>query len=1065
MVDTSNWKKYTKQEAMDASLEYFNGNELQASVFVDKYALRDAEGNFYELTPADMHLRLAREFARIEARYPNPLSEEEIYEYLEVKRTICPQGSPMAAIGNPFSLMSASNCMVLPSPTDSISGIFQTAKDLALLLRRRAGVGLDISELRPEGTPVSNAAGTSTGAWSFADFFSNVIRMIGQGGRRGAGLISIHVKHPDVEKFVTMKADLTKVTGANVSVRVSDDFMRAVENDEEFTLQWPVDVPLHEAKFTRVIRAKELFHLIAEQACKTAEPGLLFWDRITDNLPLDKYPGFKTLSTNPCLAGDTQILTIDGPKSFAELAEKGEDVLVYAVNKETNEPVVRWMREPRCTRTNAPVVEVQFDSGLKVKATPDHSFITLRGEKIQAQELKPGQSISAFTLSTHTNGHLRVARTERRGTKIFHRFAHRMVAEAIGMPIDDEALENYTAAPLNPKIIAVVPAGYADVYNGTVDDVHTYVVVDPKPIGPKAKYTGILSSNCGEVPLSQDSCRLISLYLAPFAVNQFETRSYFDLPAFEATVYVAMRLADDLVDIELEQLQAIWGKADTKDERELIEKFIWSCKNGRRTGLGTHGLGDTLARLCIRYDSDEALIIAEDIYSTLRNAAYEESIKMAKERGPFPAWNYETERNCDFFTTNWWNSGLLKDMRNFGRRNGALLTSAPTGSVSILSDNCSSGIEPVFMNSYTRRRKVYNGGPSDLVDAMGDGWIEYTVHHSNVERWLNHEWCKMPPHQTLCESFDDFKTAVRLPDYFVTAHDISWEKRVEMQGIVSHNTCHSVSSTLNLPSDTTPDVVEAIYMKAWKDGRCKGITVYRDGSREAQVLSAPAEEKKEPEAQANYMQVIGDASFQQCNLEGSQCNTNAECCKGDCLKKTHRDRTTEGEMYKASFVDPHDGSERKVYVYVGLNDDGKPVEVFITDENGHPDSKPYAAALAKMTSLALKYGIAPEEVAKTIGGLAGGATSFSGGLFSSVPDLVSKRLLSADKKIVPVEPGKDVTSFTSSIPAQVGILMNASPETLKATQVGKECPFCGQPTLIMSGGCGTCQSCGFSKCS
>ena len=221
--------------------EYFEGDNLATNVFVTKYALRDKQGDFHETNPNDMHIRLATEFARMEEKFGgNKLPKETIFDNLKGFKKIVPQGSPMFGIGNDFVKVSLSNCVVVDSPQDNISSIVDSGKDLANLFKRRCGVGLDISDLRPEGAVVSNSAGTTTGAWSFADFYSYVCRMVGQNGRRGALMITMDVRHPDIEKFIKMKQDLTKVTGANVSVKISDDFMHAVEKGEKFTLQFPV---------------------------------------------------------------------------------------------------------------------------------------------------------------------------------------------------------------------------------------------------------------------------------------------------------------------------------------------------------------------------------------------------------------------------------------------------------------------------------------------------------------------------------------------------------------------------------------------------------------------------------------------------------------------------------------------------------------------------------------------------------------------------------------------------------------------------------------------------------
>ena len=276
---------YTPEEVKEATLEYFNGDELAANVFMTKYCLKNKKGEYVELTPDDMHRRLAKEFSRIENKFAEGTSERltynEIYDFLKDFKYIVPQGSPMMGVGNDYVNVSLSNCVVVDSPDDNISSIVDRGKELANLFKRRCGVGLDISNLRPEDTPVNNSAGTTTGAWSFADFYSYVCRMIGQNGRRGALMISMDVRHPDIERFVTMKQDLKKVTGANVSVRITDDFMRAVEDDKEFVLRFPINGATTPA-FTKVVKAKELWNKIVTSATETAEPGLLMWGNITN---------------------------------------------------------------------------------------------------------------------------------------------------------------------------------------------------------------------------------------------------------------------------------------------------------------------------------------------------------------------------------------------------------------------------------------------------------------------------------------------------------------------------------------------------------------------------------------------------------------------------------------------------------------------------------------------------------------------------------------------------------------------------------------------------------------
>lgn len=296
-------KKIDYDSAFAQSKQYFNGGEIEATVFLDKYALKDSEGNLYEATPDDMHHRIAREIHRIEQKYKNPLSYDTIYNTLKGFKYLIPQGSPMAGIGNPFQIMSLSNCFVINHEHDSYGSIMRTDEELVHLMKRRAGVGTDMSHLRPHNTPVKNAARTSSGAVSYMERHSNSTREVAQAGRRGALMLTLSLLHPDAEMFADIKMDETKVTGANISLKVPDEFMEAVERgDTEFTLRFPIDIPVEEATFTKVINPQELWNKIVKNAWSRAEPGLLFWDTIINESLPDCYAdrGFKTVSTNPC---------------------------------------------------------------------------------------------------------------------------------------------------------------------------------------------------------------------------------------------------------------------------------------------------------------------------------------------------------------------------------------------------------------------------------------------------------------------------------------------------------------------------------------------------------------------------------------------------------------------------------------------------------------------------------------------------------------------------------------------------------------------------------------------
>lgn len=307
-------KIYTHKEVLKSSLEYFKGDELAATTWINKYAMKNKEGEFFESTPNDMHKRMATEFARIEKKYLGKeisveglsaygkkrsfLTEDAIFELFKDFKYTIPQGSVMSSLGNKNVIASLSNCVVVPPVLDSYGGIFYTDQQLAQLFKRRCGVGVDLSNLRPNGAQVSNSAGSTTGAVSFMERFSNTTREVAQNGRRGALMLTMDIAHPDIEDFVTVKQDLSKITGANISLRLSDEFMIAVVNDDDFTLRWPIDS--EKPTYTKVIKAKTLWDTIIKCAHNTAEPGLIFWDRQHYYSTSSIYPGFKNSSTNPC---------------------------------------------------------------------------------------------------------------------------------------------------------------------------------------------------------------------------------------------------------------------------------------------------------------------------------------------------------------------------------------------------------------------------------------------------------------------------------------------------------------------------------------------------------------------------------------------------------------------------------------------------------------------------------------------------------------------------------------------------------------------------------------------
>jgi len=429
---------YTFEESYAACLEYFNGNEFVAKMFVDKYALRDQNQNLIEKTPADMHRRLAKEFARIEKKkFKKPLTEDEIFAYFDHFWKILPQGSPMYAIGNKNQIVSASNCFAISPPADSYGGICRSDEEIAQISKRRGGAGIDVSSLRPNGMATHNSSRTSTGIVPFSGRFSNTSREVGQDGRRGALMISCSIHHPesvipwddetdgkpfDVEindkgdmgfgqfkvsskyfnpkklDFATCKYDRTKVTGANLSLRVTDEFMNAVLRDKDYEQRWPVDAD--RPQVSRKVSAKKVWEKLIHSAWQSGEPGVLFWDTIIrESLP-DCYAkfGFKSVTTNPCITGDTLVYVADGRGHvpIKQLSEDGKDVPVFCYD-DHDQIVIRTMRHPRLTGYGVPVYKITLDDGSVMRVTSNHKFRLIDGTYKEAINLKSGDSLKIIT--------------------------------------------------------------------------------------------------------------------------------------------------------------------------------------------------------------------------------------------------------------------------------------------------------------------------------------------------------------------------------------------------------------------------------------------------------------------------------------------------------------------------------------------------------------------------------------------------------------------------------------------------------------------------------------------
>lgn len=840
------YKSYAVEEIKKAAADYFKGDMLAADVWMNKYALKDSDGNIFELTPDDMHHRIASEIARIEKRYPNPMSEQELFDVLKDFKYIVPQGSPMAGIGNNFQISSLSNCFVIGTggSSDSYGAIMKIDQEQVQLMKRRGGVGHDLSHIRPAGSPVKNCALTSTGVVPFMERYSNSTKEVAQDGRRGALMMSISINHPDSEDFIDSKMEQGRITNANVSVRISDEFMNAVKEGKPFVQKYPVDSDT--PKFTKEIDAKRLWDKIIHNAWQSAEPGVLFWDTITRESIPDCYAdlGFKTLSTNPC----------------------------------------------------------------------------------------------------------------------------------------------------------------------------------------------------GEIPLcAYDSCRLLAINLYSYVENPFTPKARFNAELFAKHVAIAQRMMDDIIDLEIEKIDAILEKVYSDPESDEVKKCevdLWlnirkKALQGRRTGIGITAEGDMLAALGKRYASDEAIEFSASVQKLLAFEAYRSSVNLAKERGAFEIYDAKREENNPFIKRlREMDESFYQDMVKYGRRNIAMLTIAPTGTVSICTQT-TSGIEPVFMVSYKRRRKV---NPNDknakvsFTDNEGNAFEEYNVFHPKFLTWLEVNGYDVEA----VKNYDDTKLQEVInnsPYYKATANDIDWVSKVKMQGEMQKWVDHSISVTVNIPTETTEELVSQIYLTAWECG-CKGMTIYRDGSRTGVLVSKSKDEKK--------------------NNENDIIETHSPV----------RPKTLECDVVRFQ------NNYEKWIAFVGKINN-KPYEIFLgkqddfylppfvetawiiknKDENGKsrydlqfPDKQGY-----KVTIEGLSRSFNPEfwNYAKLISGILR-----HGMPISNVVTLIQNLNVDED----------NINTWKNGI---ARALKRYIPD---GTKVDKEiCPTCDSP-LVYEDGCKHCKNCGYSKC-
>ncbi len=773
----------------EETLDFFGGDEIRARVFYEKYALKDDSGRIVEKVPSEMWTRVAREIASVED--PAKRAEwEEKFKWLLQDFRFLPGGRIMfgAGQGRKSTLL---NCYVISIKEDSIEAIFDWCKEAARTYSYGGGVGTDISILRPKGSPVNNSAVHSTGSTSFMNIFSETTHTIGQSGRRGALMITISVDHPDIINFINVKKDLQSVRYANISVRITDEFMEAVEKDTDFTLRYNNKVI---GEYDRKVRARDVWNLLVQSARDWAEPGLIFWDQMKRYSP-SEYNGMEVVGTNPC---------------------------------------------------------------------------------------------------------------------------------------SEQPLQNYGA------------------------------------------------------------CDLGNINLSTFVVGAFTEKAALDWSALEKTVRYAVRFLDDVLDYND-------GKHPLKQQAE-------AARSSRRIGVGVTGFGDMLTELMIKYDSDKALAFTDDLFNKIKHIAYDESIEIAREKGSFPLFDREKHLSMPFIKT--LAPETQQKIRAHGLRNVAILTVPPVGSGSVLAGT-SSGIEPIFAFSYTRRSE-------SLSQSM------FKVYHP-----LALDYMKIA----------DLKDDSQLPDFFIPAHKIKAEFRVKMQGVIQRHVDSAISSTVNLPRETTAEQVGQIYMQAWKSG-CKGITVYREGSRQGILITDEAQ--KQQEGQAAQAAQKAPSEWKRPRM---------------LVGKTIKLRLPQGSLY----------------ITTNLDEENKPREVFVTMGRAGSQEKSYCDALGRMISKYLQFGGDAADVISSIKGIkANDSITWDHGLkLYSIPDAIAKALEIVTGAVTPLyttglakgpAPAEGAMSVGQQMP--IAEATAASPGSPKV----EICVSCGENSVVHENGCYVCKMCGYTKC-
>jgi len=1120
-------------------------SENARKVLERRYLRKDTRGEILE-SPEEMVARVAHNIASAEGFYYGALPEvvlqwAETYYAAIARMDFVPNSPTLMNAGRELQQLSA--CFVLPVD-DSMESIFEAVKNTALIHKSGGGTGFSFSRLRPKHDVVKSTKGISSGPISFMTVFDAATETIKQGGtRRGANMGILRVDHPDILDFISCKAKSDRLNNFNISVALTEEFMKAVEADAEYPLVNP-----HSGDNSARLKAREVFEKIVDSAWRNGEPGIIFIDRINRDNPTPRLGAIE--STNPCITGETLVAVADGRGSvpIRQLAEEGKDVPVFCRNGK-GKVTVRMMRNARLTGRGKRILKVALDDGNFLRVTENHKFVLSDGRIREAKDLLPGDSLSLMTRRTssfekvlpHSNSSSQsyrwICTTDRPNWELEHRlianfhfrretgrnldwrkqvvhhrdydglnndpanllgirkleecraatdlrcflddnavmverscehcgatfavawnrreqsfcshsccmsrhnaeagirgriadsvreayayrseetwrrqiqclldlkFANgrvpfkkewedRCAAEGISKRLGTafgfstyEALKN-ASQTYNHRVSAVVPDGIEDVYNGTVDEFHNFYIGDFTGEfngDPCQNYINVLQ--CGEQPLlPYESCNLGSINLANMISGE-NGGTRIDYDKLKVTIHDAVRFLDNVIDMNNYPLNEI---------RQMT-------MGNRKIGLGVMGFADMLIRLGIPYDSDEALAVGQEIMSFLQEESVAASTFLARERGAFP--NYGIS--------------VYPERQSIPRRNATTTTIAPTGTISIIA-GCSSGIEPVFALSYIRN--VMDNDHMVEVHPLFDAEMRRRGLYS-VEKMKEISQTGSVRHM---EGIPDDVRRV-----FATAHDISPEAHLRMQAAFQKFVDNAVSKTVNFPSDAIREDIRKVFVLAYRLG-CKGVTVYRDRSRDEQVLNIGEVNRKESAGGPEPLPAQPGFASPRPRPD-------------TLLGVTKEMKTSCGKLYVTINRDPQG-------IFEIFNQMGK--------AGGCAASQ--SEAIGRLVSLALRSGVQPDQIIKQLKGISCHLPTWGGnggkGKILSCADAVSKAIEwymeNVDKMFAGIPgPAADASLAPQQLPAR-----NDSMEIARGA-----CPDCGSQ-VEMQEGCLKCRSCGFSEC-